>query len=81
MLIYLIITSILGLIALCVGIATMAMNYEFGTDDEDFRLGAIVATMGLFAPLSIPLVLLGGIAWAVYTTYKIIKEALNDNRD
>lgn len=81
MLAYLIVTSILGLIALCVGIGTMAINYEFGTDDEDFKLGAITATAGLFAPLTIPLVLLGGIVWAVYTTYNIFKEALNGNRD
>lgn len=79
MIVYLIITGILGIIGFVIGIGMMIANYEYGTDDDDFRVGAVTAVLSLFAPLTIPLVLIGSAGYAIHIVYRIIKEMLKSD--
>lgn len=82
MLIYLFIMGVIGVIVAIIGSVQMVVNYEYGFDDEDFQLGAAVFALALFAPISIPLVVVGLLVFGCVISYKgcasIVKEIMGD---
>ena len=52
---YIIFTSIVGFMILCVGCIVMGTNWEFGASYRDVRIGAVLILIGITAPISIPL--------------------------
>ena len=81
MVIYLIVTGIIGLILMGIGATMMLENWRYGFKDDDVLFGAVLFTTGAFAPLAIPLALIAGPCYGVYKAWTVIDYNIKKSKE
>ena len=81
MLIYLIITGIIGLIFMGVGTYKMTENWAYGPKDEDVVIGAVMFLCGALAPVTLPLAVVAGPCYGVYMAWKVIDYNIKKSKE